>query len=234
MTAMTATAIVTKAYQDAQRLARFASLSADQEADGLDRLNDIINLWQTQGMKLFLDVEHTVTLAASQQLYSFMTGGDVSVSRPLEVKFASYWDSDSNSRPLQPISRQEWMALSNRTTEGSVNQYFVETLYDRLNLYLWNTPDTTAATGTLRVVVRSQATNPALISSAVVFPPEWAIALRWGLADELASGMPDATQTRCQLRAQAYREALEAWDVENGTETYFQPDPRSAHYSRFR
>ena len=231
---MTATAIITKAYQDAQRLARFASLSSDQETDGLDRLNDIINLWQTQGMKLFLDSEHTVTLVASQQLYSFRTSGDVNVSRPLEVKFASYWDSDSNSRPLQPIAKQEWMSLSNRTTTGSPNQYFVDTLYDRLNLYLWPIPDSTAATGTLRVVVRAQATNPATIGATVVFPPEWAIALRWGLADELASGMPDATQTRCQLRAQAYREALEAWDVEHGTETYFQPDPRSAHYSRFR
>lgn len=233
MTAMTATAIVTKAYQDCQRLARFASLVADQQTDALDRLNDIINLWQTQGLKLFLDYEHTVTLVASQGTYSFRSGGDVNVSRPLEVKHVSYWDSNSVSRPLHPISRQEWSSLSNRTQTGSVNQYFAEKLYDRLNLHLWNVPDSTAAAGTLRVVVRAQADNPATIGANVLFPPEWALALRWGLADELATGMPDAVQARCAQRARAYREALEDFDVEN-TETYFQPDQRGLTASRFR
>lgn len=233
MTAMTGTAIVTKAYQDCQRLARFATLTSDQQSDGLDRLNDLINLWQTQGIKLFLDYEHTVTLVAGQQMYSFRSGGDVNVTRPLEVKHASYWDSSSVSRPLNPISRQEWSSLPNRTQTGSVNEYFVEKLYDRLNLYLSQTPDATAATGTLRVVVRAQATNLTSIGAAVVFPAEWAMALRWGLADELSSGMPDSVQQRCQLRAQAYREALEAFEVENA-EMYFQPDPRSAPASRFR
>lgn len=230
---MTATAIVTKAYQDCQRLARFTALTADQQADGLDRLNDLINLWQTKGLKLFLDYEHTVDLVASQGTYSFRSGGDVSVSRPLEVKHVSFWDSSSVSRPLQPISRQEWSALSNRTQTGTVNQYFVEKLYDRLNLHLWNVPDATAAAGTLRVVVRAQADNPATIAANVLFPPEWAIALRWGLADELATGMPDAVQIRCAQRAKAYREALEDFDVEQA-ETYFQPDQRGLPASRFR
>lgn len=232
---MTASAIITKAYQDAQKLSRFATLSADQQADGLDRLNDIINLWQTQGLKLFLETETVVTLVAGQQLYTLMPGGSVSMARPLEVKEASYWSPDDNSRPLIIISRQEWTALSNRTAEGSVNQIFVEKLYDRMNIYVWNIPDTTAAEGTLHVVLRNQATNPATIGASILFPPEWAIALRWGLADELASGMPDSVQQRCQVRAQAYRQALEDWDVEN-VETYFQPDQRALGmgFSRFR
>lgn len=235
MTSMVASSIITKAYQDAQKLARYASLSADQLADGLDRLNDLINLWQTQGLKLFLESETIVPLVAGQQLYSFMPGGTVDMARPLEVKEAAYWDSSSNARPLIGISREEWTRLSNRTATGSVNQYFVEKLYDRMNLYLWNIPDTTAATGTVHVVLRQQATNPATTSASVLFPPEWAIALRWGLADELSTGMPDSVQQRCQVRAQAYREALEAWDVEN-VETYFQPDTRTTNLqvSRFR
>lgn len=231
---MTATAIITKAYRDAQKLARGASLSSDQLTDGMEIMNDLINLWQTQGCKLFLETEETVTLTAGQQDYSFMTAGDVNISRPLEIKEAVYWDSSSNSRPLVKISREEWLRLPNRTATGSVNQYFPETLYDRLVLWLWNIPDATAAAGTVKVVLRNQATNVAAGSDNIRFPPEWAAALRWGLADELASGMPDPVVQRCQQRAAAYREALEAWDVE-GAEVYFQPDARAQNnVSRFR
>lgn len=235
MTAMTATALITAAYRDAQKLSRGATLSADQLSEGIDRLNDIINLWQTQGLKLFLELEVVLTLVASQQAYSFMSGGDVNMTRPLEVKQASYWDSNSVSRPLVPISRQEWMALSNRTATGSVNQYFVEKLYDRMNVYLWNVPDTTAATGTVRLTLRQQAANPVVAGDNTQFPPEWGIALRWAIADEISSGMPEAVQQRCSARAQAYREALEDWDVENA-ETYFQPDTRAMNFgiSKFR
>lgn len=235
MTALTASALITMGYRDAGKLAYSASLSAGQLSEGLDRLNDIINLWQTQGLKLFLETETTVTLVAGQQSYSFMPSGDVDMARPLEVKQASYWDSNGVSRPLVMISRQEWTYLTNRTEEGSVNQFFVEKLYDRLNLHLWSIPDTTAATGTVRVVLRNQATNPAVVGDSTRFPPEWAIALRWALADEVATGMPEAIVQRCSSRAEAFRQALENWDVEQA-ETYFQPDPRmqTQSASRFR
>lgn len=233
MTALTASALIEAGYRDAQKLAFGASLSAGQLAEGLDRLNDIINFWQTKGLKLFLDLEVDVTLVESQQMYSFMTGGDVSMDRPLQVMSVSYWDSEDNSRPITPISRQEWSTLTSRTAEGSVNQYFAETLYDRTNLYLWQVPDATAATGTLKVLVRKQATNPAVVADNTRFPPEWAIALRWALADEVSSGMPEAITQRCAVRAQAYRKELEDWDVEI-TETYFQVDSRAQRPSRFR
>lgn len=235
MTAMTASALITMGYRDAGKLAYGATLSAGQLSEGLDRLNDIINLWQTQGLKLFLETETVVTLVAGQQSYSFMPSGDVDMTRPLEVKFATYWDSNDVSRPLDAISRQEWTYLTNRTEQGSVNQYYVEKLYDRLNLYLWSVPDTTAATGTVHVVLRNQATNPAVVGDSTRFPPEWGMALRWAVADDLATGMPDSIVQRCSTRAESFRLALEAWDVEQA-ETYFQPDPRmqSMGASKFR
>lgn len=227
MTAMTAGALLTKAYRDAQKLPRGAALSADQLSDGIDIMNDLINLWQTQGLKLFLTEEITIPLVVGQQMYSMRPAGDVAMTKPLEIISATYWDSSSNSRPLLKISREEWTRLSNRTQQGTVNQYFYDPQYDRLNLYLWMVPDTTAATGTVHAVLRKQAANVTISSDSPQFPPEWAIALRWGVADELTSGMPETVQMRCQQRAQAYRQALEDWDVETA-ETYFQPDPRVA------
>ena len=226
MTAQTATAILTKSYQDAGKLARGGTLSADMLADGIDRMNDLINLWQTQGLRLWLESEVTMPLVSGKQMYSFAPAGDVVMSRPLRIKAATYWDSQSNARSLLPISRDEWTRLSNRTIPGSVNQYFVEKLAGQLNLYLWQLPDATAATGTLKVVVQNQAGQVVIGSDTPSFPPEWTLALRWGVADEICTGMPTEVIERCAAKAIGYRSVLDDWDVEDA-ETYFQPDMRS-------
>lgn len=228
----TAQYVIQKAFQDANKVARGGTPTPLQYLDGLERLNDIVNFEQVKGLKLWLETETTVTLVAGQQMYSFRTGGDVSMDRPLRVKEAAYWDAQSNNRPLVPISREEWTRLSNRTVQGSVNQYFVEKLYDRLNLYLWNIPDTVAATGTVKVVLHNQATNAAVISDTTRFPPEWALFLRYALAEDLAAGMPAETVQRVTGKAAFYRKELEDWDVEDAP-TFFQPDQRAFLGSKF-
>jgi hypothetical protein len=224
---------MTKAYADAGMVPLGQSLSALQQSDGLDRLNDLINLWQTQGLKLFLETETQVPLTAGQQMYSFMPSGSISMARPLQVKEAAYWDQYGNVRPLVPMARADWTIISNRTTQGSVSQYFAEKLYDRLNLYLWNVPDSTAAQGYVTAVLRNQATNPATVGLATNFPPEWFIALRWGLADDLATNQPEAVQRRCATKAATFMSALENWDVEDAP-TQFVPDDRGLGASSFR
>jgi len=51
--------------------------------------------------------------------------------------------------------------------------------------------------------------------------------LRWALAADLSTGQPEAIQNRCMLFAEGYRQALEAWDVEDAP-TQFTPDQRVA------
>lgn len=233
MTAANAGAIVLKAYQDAQKVPEGGSLSPSQLASGIDRLNDLVNLWQTQGLKLFLEQEVPVTLVAGVQTYDARPGGRINMTRPLQAKSASYVDSFGNSRPLDLIGRSDWTALSQRSQQGSVNQFYPEKLADRLNINLWNVPDTNAATGSLLVVFRVQTGNYVNSSDALVFPIEWTLALRWAIADEVCFGQPEPVQARCQSRAQAYRQALEDWDVEEA-ETTFQPDGRYSTGSRFR
>lgn len=233
MTALTAQALVTSGYRDAQKLARGAALPSDLLADGMDRLNDLVNLWQTQGLKLFLESETTVPLVAGKQMYSFSPTGDIVMEKPLRAKDAAYWDQFGNSRPLIPISRQEWTDLTTRTAIGSVNQYFIEKHVGQLNMHLWQIPGEVEAKGHVKIVIHNQTKNVTISTDTVGFPIEWALALRWGIADEVSFGMPEAVQQRCQARAQAYRQALEDWDVED-TETYFQVDSRAVKASKFR
>lgn len=221
MTTNTAQAIIEKAYADSMKLPRGGTLTTAQLTDGLERLQDVVNTEAVLGLKLFLETEVSVTLVAGQQLYSFRPGGSVNVPRPLRLKDVTYVGTGNDSRPLIPLSRSDWAAMPARGETGSVSQFFQERLYDRVNLYLWNIPDTSAAAGTLRVTLHAPAATLTL-STTTAFPPEWVMYLRWALTADLASGMPVEVVQRAEGKAAQYRKILEDFDVED-VAVRFQP-----------
>lgn len=233
MSANTAQGVIEKAFVDAGKLARGSTPSAAQYADGLDRLNDIINVVQTDGLRLWLEEEYQLVLTVGQQTYAFGPAGDVVMDKPLRVKQASYLDTSGNLRPLTPYAREEWTRLANRTGSGSINGYFVEKHATLTNVSVWQVPDATSATGKVVLVLQTQAPNPNAISLATGFPIEWVMYLRWALALDLASGMPEQVISRCERNAERYRTQLNDWDVEDAP-TYFQLNTQAVAPSRFR
>ena len=92
-------------------------------------------------------------------------------------------------------------------------------------MFFWLTPDTAAANGTAHLLTQKRINNAVSLTEDIMFPIEWSMGLRWGLADDLATGQPAAIMQRCEAKAKAYREALEDWDVEDAPTT-FTPDQR--------
>lgn len=123
------------------------------------------------------------------------------------------------------LSRDEYTRLSQVTQTGQINSYFVDKQELLLSVSFWLVPDATAATGTGHLIIQQQATYPTSLTMDVGFPIEWYMGLRWGLADELATGQPQSIMARCESKAKAYRQALEDWDVEDASTT-FTPDQR--------
>jgi hypothetical protein len=222
----TAEKVITLAYRDAGLLEEGDVPDSDQIASGLVRVNDLINLWQTQGLKLFLLRDIPVVLVAGQATYTLMVGGDVPMCKPLRVLQGYYMDTNNIRRPLVVLSWEEYLRLSTPVQQGQINSYFVDKQYDRLNVSFWLVPDAVAALGEVHLLVEVQVLNVVEVNSLVVFPPEWFLALRWGLADDLATGQPPEIMQRCSQRAEAFRRALEDWDVEDAS-TYFSPDQRA-------
>jgi len=227
--------IICYAYEDSGLVQEGDTPNSEQIARGMVRLLDIINLWQTQGLKLWLQTDQSVTLVDGQQNYTLMPSGSVNIVKPMRVLQGYYLDSNSVRRPIYPLSWDEWMRLSNITQEGQISQYFVQKLIDRLTVSFWLIPDTTAATGTAHLLIQQQVENFTNLTDEIDFPQEWFIALRWGLADDLCTGQPQAVIDRCSNRANTFRKVLEDWDVEDAS-TSFQPDSRQGNYgmSSFR
>lgn len=226
----TPAAIIGDAYFDAGILQEGQTPNSEQLVIGMRKLTDLVNLMQTQGLKLWLNVVTVVPLTAGQSTYTFSLTGDVVMTKPLRVLEAIYVDDCESRRPLNVLSWNDYMRLNNITQEGALNSYFVDKRQTSQVVFFWLTPDTQAALGTVELLHQVQVTNFIQVNETMNFPIEWRIALRWGLADELATGQPQAIMDRCQQRAATYRTMLEDWDVEDAP-TRFTPDARSQYYS---
>jgi len=220
--------VISDAYFDAGLTQEGQTPNSEQIVTGMRKLTDIVNLWQTQGLKLWLNVDTTVPLVAGQGTYVLgpesTTGVDM--TKPLRVLEAYYKDVNAIRRPLNPMAWNDYVRLSQVTQTGQINSYFVDKKQLQLDVFFWLIPDATAATGEAHLLLQTQVTNFISVTETLNFPIEWRIALRWGLADELSTGQPQAIMDRCQQRALTYREMLENWDVEDAP-TRFSPDSRA-------
>lgn len=221
ITSNTAYGIIKDAYKDAGFLGDGDDPNSEQLADGLRRLNDLINLWQVEGIKLFLLQELSIDLVAGQESYTVTAPTTIPPNKHLQIIQARVQTPAGTVRPINPISWDEWNRL-NRTSQGAVTGYFTDKQVSNLVVKFWNTPDTTEALNSVVLTVRTQAANPANLESDVSFPQEWRIALRWGLADDISTGQPVEIMNRCAQRAALFKEQLEGWDVED-TPTSFAP-----------
>lgn len=222
-------AIIGDAMKDCGKLERGNTPDSEMLADGMQRLQDLINITQTEGIKLFLMEDKSITLTSGTATYTVT----VSSVKPLRVDQAYFLDSSSVRRPIYPLSWDEWIRLSTVTDTGAISQYFINKQSTILSVSFWLIPDATAALGTAHLLLRRQVTSPISLTETMEFPIEWRMFLRWGLADEMATGQPQTIMDRCQQRAMMYKEKLEGWDVED-TETRFEPDSRYGGQSSFR
>ena len=147
--------------------------------------------------------------------------------------FRSVLVADSEvRRPIFAIAWNDWLNLSQvEANPGAINSYFIDKQATALNVHVWQTPDATEALNTLHLLTQTQAANPTNLEGNVSFPQEWRIALRWGLADDIATGQPQAIMDRCAQRANFYRTMLEDWEVEDAS-TSFSPSSQMGDQCR--
>lgn len=220
----TAYGIISDAMHDAGLLRTGTEPNSEQLATYLRRLCDLVNYYQTQGIKLFLLQEITVTLVDGTNSYTLNPTVGTYPSKHLRVEQGRIEQPDGTYRPINALSWHEWNNLP-QNNEGAVTGYLVDKQATSLNVKVWNTPDAAEALNTAVFLVRTQVDNPINLETNVAFPQEWRMALRWGLADDISTGQPEAIMNRCQGKARFYREALEDWDVEDA-QTTFAPDMR--------
>ena len=221
----TVRAAIDQAYVNAGLIAENGQANSEQYANGINRLNQLVNYWQTKGLKLWTNVDTPVPLTALANVYTLGPGAAVGISmvKPLRVAFGYFQDTSGNKTPMDQISRQEISILQNGVySPGQPVSFFVDKQQLNLVVTVWPAPSATAATGQVHLVLQNQITGAVSLTDQMAFPIEWFVGITWGLADELCTGQPDAIVARCAMRAKQFREDLEGWDVEDA-QTFFVP-----------
>lgn len=220
--------IIADAMVDAGLLQEGSRPDSEQLATNMRRLNDLINLYQTQGLKLFLQEDVVVPLVLGQTKYILGPSGPaVVMARPSRILQGFIITATTLiRRPLVLISRDEWERLSQVSgNNGTINSFMVDKQAAQTNLNVWPPPDSVEVLNTASFLMQIQAPNPLFLTDQIGFPQEWRMALRWGLADDIATGQPQAIMDRCEKKSVQYRQALENWDVEDAP-TFFNVDSR--------
>lgn len=233
--------IIRNAMQNAGWLGDLQDPSSEDYSNYLPRLNDLINLRQTEGLKLWLQEDLSFPVQAGYNLYQI---GPACTNlydytyfiwpRPPRI-LEAYWEYTfegvvGNVRyPLVCLSRQEYDYLSTTTQQGNISNYFTDKQQNFTNIFLWLTPTSSfAASGVCHVLAQVGVNNLISLTDAMNFPQEWFLFLSWDLADEISQGQPLAVQQKCQMRAGQFKQVLEGWDVEDAS-TNFQPDQRTQY-----
>ena len=113
-------------------------------------LNILFQEWANRGLHYWEVANNSITLVADQATYTMFrsttdgTSSTTAVYGVDDILEASYRNSNVDT-PLTKISRSQYQALSNKTSEGVPSQYFVQRLIDRVTITLYLTPGSSEA-----------------------------------------------------------------------------------------
>ena len=125
-------------------------VSGNQLRQARRSLNIMFQEWANRGLHYLEVANNSITLVDGQATYTmFRSTGDGTSSTTAvygvdDVLEASYRNNNVDT-PLTKIARSAYQALSNKTSEGTPTQYFVQRLIDRVTLTLYLTPGSTEA-----------------------------------------------------------------------------------------
>jgi hypothetical protein len=166
-------------------LARGESLSANDGADALSVLNDLLDAWGADRLTLYSQFRSTFAMSAGDGEYTIGSGGNFNQARPLWIDKAAVL-RDGRETEIRLYTRDEYNAISDKTTQGTSLEgvlYNAENPLGKLQVY----PVPSDGNSTLVLYGPADAlASVASLDTAISQPKGWNRALRYNLAVELA------------------------------------------------
>lgn len=179
----TAITLITRAMRLAGITGVGETPSDTESADGLTALNAMLDSWIDERLFVSYIVDSQLTLVPSQASYTMGSGGDLNVTRPVQLEdscFIRYLNIDT---PLQLIDQQAYAAIISKTIGNNIPMYlFADYQYPLINLYFYPVP--TSASAIAHVKSWSQLQSFASLTTALSLPPGNERAIVYSLAEE--------------------------------------------------
>lgn len=196
-----------------------------------EALNMMTKSWITKGIKLWTATELSLPLVSGQTSYTIGPASNLVANKPM--KLVQAWLRDTTATPdidipLQVVSKYEYNLFSSKYSTSTPNSVYLDVGRDVSTLYVYLTPDSTAAGKyQLRLSTQRQIFDVSAASDNLDFPSEWYYTLGWNLALELATdnAVDEATYNRVAAMATKTLAEVEDFDRED-TSVFFTPTQR--------
>lgn len=216
--AITASDIITQCLLQQQWLDYQQTVDSTKQAQMLMALQAMIKRWGSKGIKVWTEQQISFPFVATQSSYTLGPSGNVICDRPLRIDFALIRPVNGGSdTPLNPLARQDYLMLGNKTQTGTPNSYFYDPQLINGVIYFYLDPDVfNSAAYVPYLYSRAQLQDVSSISANMMFPQEWYDALIWGLAYEtrLMNKVPKEVCMEIKETYASFLTDAEDWDRE--------------------
>lgn len=162
------------------------------------------------GTTVTVDTALTGAAASGNIVYSYTT----KINRPLRIVSVRRRDSSSVDKVVEQVSRQEYFNLSNKSSEGDINQVYYDPQLTNGVLYVYNTINDVA--NTLKLSVYDPVNDLDTTSDNIDVPVEWMRPLKMLLAQDLMLEHPVSSDRArwIAMMAKDAKDVVMGWDVE--------------------
>lgn len=181
--ATTAQTIIDRAMRLIGALESGESPTADETADALIALNQMIDSWRNDRLIAYKLTNHTLTLVNGDNTYTIGSGGDINTTRPVKIDSAFVTEGGIDY-PVEIIGKSAFDAISDKTTQSNLpSRLYYDPAYPTANIKLYPTPSTA---NVLTVSVWEPIGTFATAATSISLPPGYERALTYNLACEIA------------------------------------------------
>ena len=158
---------------------------ADADYIGIELDSGVID-WTTIDTPAAVAITIDDALASAASIDNHVYFYTDKAQKPIEILKNTIRKVDSNGHetPIALISRAEYMAINDKTSEGTVNSVYYDNQLTNGQLYVW--PEPSDMKEYLRMTIRRPISDVDALTNHVEIPPEFLRALEWNLALEIA------------------------------------------------
>lgn len=209
--------LITDVLLDMGVIADQETPTAAQSVGALVKLNDLIESWNIDPLKLYGSTQNLIPFVANQQIYTIGLGGNLNITRPDEITAAfvrstSQAPSQQQDIPLQVLTTEEW---ANIPVKGMTGTFPFAVWFNMTNplIAAHVTPIPTGSNYSMMFFDTNPISALAL-STVLSFPNGYKRALKYGLYIELAPSYQIEIPQSIALLAQASKASVDRQNTE--------------------
>lgn len=181
----TASDIIYDALADIGAIDPLEPLTANESSHGLRKLNELLESWSNEALAVYQILQENFATVAGTASYTIGSGATWNTTRPLRIESAFIRDSSSNDTPIDVYNRDEYDVIPLKTTQFRPEALYYTPSVPNGTVTLYGIPD---AVYTLYINSLKQLQSFAALTTEVVLPPGYILAIKSNLSLHLAPG----------------------------------------------